>query len=161
MSMGAWAKIRWWVLVRRRHLYCMCRYTLTVGSSQMGDERLLGTQWEGGWVLTRRWALTRDTRYVHVQYTCNYGSECKLHVGTSAAAMNSKIAHWEKSIGHYVMWFQLPNIFRISQPSLFELARREDFAQFPIIPPDFIRKHGATYAGGSVCVDSFPDQPSG
>ena len=33
------------------------------------------------------------------------------------------------------------------QPSTFELAKREDFGSLPVIPADFIRKHGATFSG--------------
>jgi len=36
------------------------------------------------------------------------------------------------------------------QPSTFELAKREDFASLPIVPSDFIRKHGATYSGEQI-----------
>ena len=33
------------------------------------------------------------------------------------------------------------------QPSLSELAKREDFPTQPYVPSEFIRKHGATYSG--------------
>ena len=40
-----------------------------------------------------------------------------------------------------------------SQPSAFELAKREDFGSLPIIPADFIRKHGATFSGEGILSD--------
>ena len=35
----------------------------------------------------------------------------------------------------------------IIQPSLSELAKRDDFPTQPVVPSEFIRKHGATYSG--------------
>ena len=33
------------------------------------------------------------------------------------------------------------------QPPLAEIAKREDFSSFPVVPSEFIRNHKSTYSG--------------
>lgn len=67
---------------------------------------------------------------------------CARQVKIASSSWDGYILHkWPCSVSQI---YCLP-----LQPSLAEVAKRDDFGQFSIIPPDFIRKHGGNFTGGA------------